>query len=454
MKKLTKKTSFKLFVIFNLLLIPICFQNLPLNRINWKSYENSPINITANLELSTISSWSKSWGNLNDDDIVENMVRNSITGDLYFTGATNKSGTNYDLLLIKYNKDGTLIWNVTWDSNYDDYGKDVAIDETTGDVYVTGVQTHTTEFDNAITLKFDATGDYKWNRTYHSSYDRGYAIAMGPSGNVIVIGDSNSNIFVANYTPSKTIIWEKEYDITGNFDSGKDIVINSDGSFYVTGTKGNFMMPGYATLVKFNSSGDAVWHKELSVSSSSTMVGYALAKDSEDYIYVTGRDSIEPNNRLLLAKFKDEGASATEKWAKAWIESASDQYWGEDILIDSANTPYVAIHLGTPNSSLIVRKYTNSGTLSSEIKWDGGNSNAKFPRGVVMDSNYHLYIVGITATGTSNENDIQLVMIDLSSGGTAPPDNPWMLIIILVSVGAAIGVGSIVAYNYLKKRKE
>ena len=113
--------------------------------------------------------WTITWGTTNADDVVEGMALDLNTGDIYLVGYTNKSGIDYDLLLIKYNKDGVLLWNVTanftsGDQTFNDYGYDVAVNQTTGDVYVTGYKDYWN--DDTFLIKYNSTGVQQWNTTW------------------------------------------------------------------------------------------------------------------------------------------------------------------------------------------------------------------------------------------------------------------------------------------------
>jgi len=42
-----------------------------------------------------------------------------------------------DILVLKYNSDGTLLWNMTWGGTKDDEGEGIAVDSA-GNIYVAG----------------------------------------------------------------------------------------------------------------------------------------------------------------------------------------------------------------------------------------------------------------------------------------------------------------------------
>ena len=62
------------------------------------------------------------------------------TGHIYVIGKVREEGSpeNFDVILLKYDQDGNLVWNRRWgEENKDDVGKSIAIDSN-GYIYVTG----------------------------------------------------------------------------------------------------------------------------------------------------------------------------------------------------------------------------------------------------------------------------------------------------------------------------
>jgi hypothetical protein len=102
-------------------------------------------------------------------------------------------------------------------------------------------------------------------------------------------------------------------------------------------------------LVKYNSSGNKLWTKQLG--NSDTDIGMGVTVDSSDNIYVTGIASggLDSNTSsggedIVLVKYSSSG---TKQWTKQLGSSSSDFAW--DVTVDSSDNIYVT---GFINGSL------------------------------------------------------------------------------------------------------
>ncbi|HNV95635.1 MAG TPA: hypothetical protein PKG63_04105, partial [Bacteroidales bacterium] len=95
--------------------------------------------------------------------------------------------------------------------------------------------------------------------------DMGVGLYIDGSENVYVVGTTsistiNSDIITIKYDSSGTLQWLRTYDGTGNsFDSGADIVVDSNGDVYITGSSYNTTPNTDMVTIKYNSSGTQQW---------------------------------------------------------------------------------------------------------------------------------------------------------------------------------------------------
>jgi len=116
------------------------------------------------------------------------------SGNVYVTGRSIGSGTSFDYATIKYYSNGDTAWVRRYNvpGNSDDSAHALAVDGT-GNVYVTGTSVGSgTNYDYA-TIKYYPNGDIDWVKRYDGpgdSCDHAYAIAVDGTGNVYVTGTS------------------------------------------------------------------------------------------------------------------------------------------------------------------------------------------------------------------------------------------------------------------------
>ena len=169
-------------------------------------------------------------------------------GNLYVTGPSTGSGTNFDYATIKYDAAGTEQWVRRYDGpttvfshDYDNAAA-LAVD-VNGNVFVTGNSS-----DDFATVKYDAAGTEIWVRRYNgpaAGADWATAIAVDASGNAYVSGSSYGNsttqydFATLSYDPSGTVRWAERYNGPGNFyDTPYSIAVYSSGDVYVSGSSG------------------------------------------------------------------------------------------------------------------------------------------------------------------------------------------------------------------------
>jgi hypothetical protein len=150
------------------------------------------------------------------DSAGNSYVAGSFSGTNYF-GSTNLVSRGYsDVLLLKYDPDGNLLWAQQAGGNY---------------------------VDGAAGLALDASGNF-----YLLANIRSTNAAFG--ANVFSVKGTNTcqNLVVAKYNPSGSVLWAKLYGGT-DVDSGADLAIGPGNNCYITGTvRSTNMVFGSTTL--------------------------------------------------------------------------------------------------------------------------------------------------------------------------------------------------------------
>ena len=109
--------------------------------------------------------WNKTWGGINRD-YGESLSLDS-NNNLYIAGFTNSYGEGgYDTLLLKYNSSGDFQWNKTWGGINGDYGRYINID-ISDNVYVVGeTESYGAGERDILLIKYDPSGNLIWNKTW------------------------------------------------------------------------------------------------------------------------------------------------------------------------------------------------------------------------------------------------------------------------------------------------
>jgi hypothetical protein len=177
--------------------------------------------------------------------------------------------TNLDFAVVKYNSSGTLLWEARYNTvgNGRQTMRAMAVDAS-GNSYVTG-EFYLPKFNQDIlTVKINSNGKVVWTSTYdglNRLSDHSFDITLDPSGNPIVVGETSSrgafDYITLKYSGSLgTQTWVREYD-GGAAKDDRAVAVKTDvqGSIYVTG----YIRPTNQDLdvatLKYSSTGTRQW---------------------------------------------------------------------------------------------------------------------------------------------------------------------------------------------------
>ncbi len=220
------------------------------------------------------------------------------SGNAYVTGPSYGSGTDWDYATIKYDPNGGAVWVSRFDGPANSYDQPwaIAVDDS-GNVYITGGSTGSGTSVDYATIKYNPSGDTAWVRRYNglgNAGDYAHSIIVDGSGNVYVTGQSYGSgtdwdFATIKYDPDGDTVWIRRYNGSGNSgDVAWAVEVDVAGNVYVTGwSSGSGTGNDYATI-KYNSNGDNVWVSRYNGPGNGEDTSFAIAVDGSGNVYVTG----------------------------------------------------------------------------------------------------------------------------------------------------------------------
>jgi hypothetical protein len=189
----------------------------------------------------------------------------AITGygdEVYVTGwSFNPQGTGSDYCTIHYTTQGTRQWVRIYDGPGHDIDQASAIAaDASGNVYITGASFGTNSNFDYATIKYDAAGTGQWVRRYDGpahATDNAADLALDSFGNIYVTGFSVaggtsavfSDYLTIKYSTSGNQEWISRYNGTGNnSDQATSISVDQVGNVVVTGGSINALNYDYLTI--------------------------------------------------------------------------------------------------------------------------------------------------------------------------------------------------------------
>ncbi len=304
-----------------------------------------------------------------------NSIAVDSSGNVYVAGSSRGVGTSSDYVTIKYDTSGTE----QWVSRYDGPGNSVdgilaMTLDSTGNIFVTGMNKGSGTFDDCATIKYDPNGIEQWVSRYDgpaSSSDYSKAIAVDSVGNVYVAGGSYTgvhyNYVTIKYDASGTEQWVASYDGPANgSDTANFIAVDSSGNVYVAGdSAGVGTDMDYATI-KYDTNGTELWVSRYDGPENSWEYLYGMTFDSSGNVYVTGgSDGGSTGDDCATVKYDTDG---NEVWVARYNGPGDSGDWIEDIVVDSGGNVYVVGESDSGgNADYITMKYAQISCTSFPV---------------------------------------------------------------------------------------
>jgi hypothetical protein len=197
------------------------------------------------------------------------------SGETYIVGASEVSGPNIDIKMIKFDSLFNQVWVKTWGGpdSLDDEPAYMVLDSS-HNVITTGYTTHANGEVDLLVIKYAKNGNFLWSRTSNNQKITGIPNAKGNSvvvdndNNIYVTGQiyngSNNDIITVAYDPNGNLLWQKTYDGGGGSnDVGANISLDNINNVYVAGTTG-------ATTAKYITIQYTQWNRNQKVDTNSS----------------------------------------------------------------------------------------------------------------------------------------------------------------------------------------
>lgn len=215
---------------------------------------------------------------------------------LYVSGFTTSNGG--DAVLLKFDTQGTLLWQRTWGGSQSESGSGVATDAQ-GAAYVAGTSTSFGPSSAGLfVVKFDADGTLAWQKILDDA--NGTAAGVGPDGHVYAAGGrarggalDQSDIIALKLTSAGTLVWNVAYAAGEVVDARGGMKVGSDGAVNLAGAlqarKGGGIIGIAALLVRLDANGGLLFDREWGGKNGTSGAGVAVGPDGS--IHVAGQAS-------------------------------------------------------------------------------------------------------------------------------------------------------------------
>jgi putative intracellular protease/amidase/ABC-type dipeptide/oligopeptide/nickel transport system permease subunit len=342
-------------------------------------------------------------------------------GGFIMAGYTFSHGSgDSDVLVIKTDDQGNMIWSRTYGGAGAEYGNGCL---STSDGYlVVGYTTSCGSGSKDVYLmKLDKKGKEIWSKTYGgASWDEGVAVRESADGHYVVCGHTHSfgkgeeDVYLIKTDSLGNLIWSRAYG-GERLDMGNSISVTSDGGFLIGATSGSFSQNTDFFLIRTDADGQELWSRtyaakgprghgfdwcnsvSLTQDGGALLAGYADCQDVMD-IHVIKTD---PEGREVWSKTL--GQKPFYDFGNAVCESPS----GDIILLGT--TKSIVADKNIYNNDICLIRLDSEGNVIEEKIFDGPGSD--WAGSVVLAGNGEIVAAGHTDSSGSGFFDMLLLRI-------------------------------------------
>jgi len=390
------------------------------------------------------------------------------------------TNSNNKVILVKYNSTGTALWAKSETAGtYTSEFNSVAVDSS-GNVYAAGEQLGTGSFTygegvsvagtssgyNVVLVKYNSSGTALWAKsvTAGTNHSRFNSVAVDSSGNIYAAGEqwgtgsftygegvsvagtyggtfSGGSVVIVKYNSDGVALWAKSVTTGTSISRFNSVAVDSSGNVYAAGSQNGDGVytygPGVSVavtyggssssvvLVKYNSTGTALWAKSVTAGYRSSYFN-SVAVDSSGNVYAAGKqdgtlsltygDGVSvagtcdfDSGNVVLVKYNSTG---TALWARSVTAGISASRFNS-VAVDSSGSVYAAGYqsgtgsytygagvsvVGTySTSNVVLVKYNPSGTALWAKSVTAGTTGKSNFNSVAVDSSGNIYATGESA---------------------------------------------------------
>jgi len=358
------------------------------------------------LTISERDTWAHTWGGEWDDSASDVAVDDD--GNVLVLGMTYSFGAGgSDILLLKYNSDGELIFARTWGGDKKDKGMAILIGPDNGFYVVGSTASFGTGSDDVLLLKYDPSGELLFAETWGGDWMEEPRCATTDSdGNVYVAGNRSDfqfdpwDVFVLKYDYEGNLQYSVSWD-DGDSDFAFGIAASGDGLAYVVGdtrTETDIR----AILLIINSDG--------ALQDSKTIAGYeslhGILFDSDENILTWGSPLIGEEQPKEIGVLK-----LSKEWDELWSRSlaASFSLFAVDVTAKLFGNAFLVGRSGRAHPDILAIELNGLGNVDSSISWKRSDIfSDESLNGIALDLMGNVFAVGSAPSSDGEWQDVVL----------------------------------------------
>lgn len=332
----------------------------------------------------------------------KSSVKTDIYGYVYVAGATINVNNNYDILVAKYDPKGNLLWIQQYNGpgNGNDAATAMYVDAHCN-VYVTGYVTNLTNVD-AVTIKYDSLGNQQWVASYNGTgngYDCGSDIVADSIGNVYVTGSSmNTHGYYEIYTIRYNIYgnqnWERTYISPDSLNDVSAKIYLSLHNMLVLGIAQHNAVSYSFCAVNYDTIGNYQGSKTGNADTTAINQIGGLATDASGNVYIAGSAPVPGQGYDMDIIKLDSYLNIV--WDKKFDGGYNLDDFANGIAVNSNGDIIITGYTTQPGhgKNICTLKYYSNGNLAWYQTYDDTSNGDDEANAITLDASDNIYITG------------------------------------------------------------
>ncbi|UTW62780.1 S8 family serine peptidase [bacterium SCSIO 12741] len=365
--------------------------------------------IASNLTAQTFFNreWQTHFGNPVSVDWSKSTTDGS--GNLISIGTTFQLGSQYDILLIKYDSEGNVIWQRTIDvQSGPDYGINLTTNQN-DDIYIVGAYYNPINSSQDIYLeKFNSSGVSQWSVSNqgNTALEDIPIQVIEDAGDLFVIAKvegstSGADIRAMKFDDQGVHDWTATYDFNGNSDVPVEANSDGNGGLLISGYSANSLSAWDMVVLEYDGTG-VLTNSFRSAFGTGLDSPTSIAEDASGNLWLTGYvTAVNDNRNIAVVKLN---ANLSLNWVREYDWEGHEDL-GSRITVDAAGNAYVLGQSVNDNggTNLTLLRYNPNGVLDWETRINAVN-DADHHLAKYLDWADDLLLVGCDKVDSADTN--------------------------------------------------
>lgn len=350
--------------------------------------------------------WSKGFDEGNSASEAPFAVACDASGSLYTAGMKFSVALEEDLLAMKWDRNGNVLWSRTFDGGKRAYGQGVAVD-LSGSVYASGWSHNGANYDMLL-VKYDGEGRELWTRSFNGgTHEQAYGVAVDPSGSVYVTGytqtgtGGNVDVWLTlKYAQDGTLMWSRTFGKHWQYNRADCVVADSSGYVHVAGYCRGIGTYEDPWLLTMDAAGNEVVSMSITVVSGSGIYPGGIAVNASGTVFIAGQAAVTANNDYFIVEATPPafGMGGLVYYDAGGFDSA------RGVAADDLGNRYVTgmiTNAATGGPDWLTIKYDRFRNIVWTVTYNGGGTD--YGNAVVLDPFGDLVVAGQSHVGCCDE---------------------------------------------------